>query len=61
MMELPVSALWAIVCSCGVAVAAEHDYHKNLRYPPKRDPSIGRDTVDRQGGADAEGYQRRTA
>ena len=60
MMRLPVTAIVAMGSLSGGATAAEHDYYKNLRYPPNLNPAIGRDTVDQQGGADAKGYQRRT-
>ena len=60
MIRLLVPVVVAIGSLCGGVAAAEHDYYKNLRYPTKLDPSVGRDTVDRQGGATAMGYHRRT-
>jgi hypothetical protein len=61
MMRLLVLAVVTMGSLYSGVAAAEHDYYKNLRYPTKLDPSVGRDTVDQEGGANAMGYHRRTA
>jgi hypothetical protein len=55
----------AVTCAAAltgltVAVAAEHDYYRYLRYPKDIVPGVGRDNVEQEGGADAVGYHRRT-
>jgi len=40
--------------------AGEYDFYKNLRYPNKLVPGVGRDKVEQEGGANATGYKRRT-
>ena len=48
-MKLLVTAVVAICSLYSAVTAAEHDYYRNLRYPPKLDPGVGRDTVDQEG------------
>ena len=44
----------------GGATAAEHDFYRYLRYPPKLVPGVALDKVEQEGGPDAVGYKRRT-
>jgi len=48
-----------LLCAGGVT-AEEHDFYKNLRYPAKLVPGVGRNEVEQEGGPDATGYRRRT-
>jgi len=48
-----------LLCACG-ATAEEYDFYRNLRYPAKLAPGVGRDQVEQEGGPDATGYRRRT-
>ncbi len=50
----------AALCICASALAAEHDYYRNLRYPKQLVAGVGRDQVQQAGGPNAVGYQRRT-
>lgn len=59
MLRLLMLAVVAMGSVHSTVAAAEHDYYRNLRYPTKLDPSVGRDKVDQEGGAGATGYQRR--
>jgi len=59
MKSIPVLATW-VLCVCASALATEHDYYRNLRYPAALVPGVGRDQVQQDGGPNAVGYQRRT-
>ena len=59
MKTIPVLAAW-VLCVCASALAAEHDYYRNLRYPKQLVAGVGRDQVQQAGGPNAVGYQRRT-
>ena len=50
----------AAACVCAGAVVEEYDYYRNLRYPKKLVPGVGRDKVEQEGGPGAVGYKRRT-
>ena len=54
MKLIPVLAAW-VLCVCASALATEHDYYANLRYPKELVPGVGRNQVQQAGG-----YQRRT-
>jgi len=45
--------------ACGAA-AEEYDFYKNLRYPARLAPGVGRNKVEQEGGPDATRYLRRT-
>jgi len=60
MTKLLAATVAATVVLCTGAAVAEHDYYKNLRYPTKLAPGVGRDKVSQEGGPDAKGYRRRT-
>ena len=59
MKTMPVLAAW-VLCVCASALAAEHDYYRNLHYPKELVAGVGRDQVQQAGGPNAVGYQRRT-
>jgi hypothetical protein len=40
----------AALCICVSAIAAEHDYYRNLRYPKQLVAGVGRDQVQQAGG-----------
>jgi hypothetical protein len=50
----------AALCICVSALAAEHSYYRNLRYPKQLVAGVGRDQVQQAGRPNALGYQRRT-
>ncbi len=54
MKSILVLAAW-VLCVCASALAAEHDYYKNLRYPKELVPGVGRDKVEQAGGPNAVG------
>lgn len=60
MRKTTMLAALTIACLCANAVAAEHDFYKNLRYPSKLVPGVGLDKVEQEGGPSAVGYKRRT-
>jgi hypothetical protein len=45
---IPVLAAW-VLCVCASALAAEHDYYRNLRYPKQLVAGVGRDQVQQAG------------
>jgi len=54
------TALTAIsLYPCG-ATAEEYDFYRDLRYPAKVLPGVGRNKVEQEGGPDVTGYRRRT-
>ena len=59
-MKLLATVFVALGFLCGGVSEAGLDYYKNLRYPSKLAPGVGRDKVDQEGGAEARGYRRRT-